>query len=146
VVWIQPLTTAVFAILGILAGATLQYFYGQRGEAWKAHRQLRSAAYLDLIKAVVGTAAQRNVGGLDAVQIFSALADAKARICVYGSSAVIHAISEHLRRFHVLDSAESCVAFTGVLQAMRDDAGFTDHANDADLLRLLFGDDLPRSS
>lgn len=68
------------------------------------------------------------------------LADAKARIAIYGSESVVSSMASFLRGGFVLDSAERMKAFTALCQTMRRDSRpGPGKASDDDVHFLLFG-------
>jgi hypothetical protein len=97
--------------------------------------QQRTQSYIDYFKAMA-TSAQ--TGKTKETQ--GAAADAKVRICIYGSPSVV----KKLNAFEMLGSAvgslESREAIAALIKEMRNDAG-TGHAKieQADLLPILFG-------
>src|SRR5208282_3144224 len=91
------MATAVLPVIGVLVGASLQYLFTRYLETQRHQRELRTQAYLDYLKSVSGLAHLNEPQGSQERDLLASAADAKARICVYGSSQVIQAFASFER-------------------------------------------------
>jgi hypothetical protein len=124
-------------------------FLARRSETIRQLQALRAAAYVDFIRAVAGLAnlqkdtLQEKEHFLKGWELTMLLADAKARIAIYGSESVVSSMANFLRAGSVLDSPERAKEFTAVCQKMRADGRpKTDRVTDQDTHFLLFGFDI----
>jgi hypothetical protein len=94
--WSQASVTAILSLVGVLLGAGLQYYFGRTLEGRKQLALQRSQAYVDYFKAVASVAQHgRSKDNL------AQTADAKVRVCIYGSPTVI----KHLSAFEATGAA-----------------------------------------
>lgn len=108
---------AFFSVLGIVVGASLQYLFTSFLEERKHRRSLQDAAYSDYIRAAA-QAAHMNLT-TDGAELRSRLADAKTRICLYGSPEVVAQLAEFEKEGGVIGNVLQRDAFMSVIQAMR---------------------------
>jgi hypothetical protein len=108
---------AFFSILGIAVGAGLQYLFTSFLEERKHRRSLQTAAYSDYIRAVA-QAAHMNLNS-DEAELRSRLADAKTRICLYGSPEVVTRLAEFENQGGVIGNDVQREAFMSVILTMR---------------------------
>jgi len=115
---------ALFSFLGIIAGALLQYFFTQHLEHQRHLRELKTKAYTDYMLCVCEHA---NFGKTDpAVKSFelgSKTANAKSRICLYGSQAVVEAFATFEKLGATMNTPEQRTAFSNMVALMRKDSG-----------------------
>jgi hypothetical protein len=83
-----PAIVAVLPFLGVLIGAALQYFFGRTLEIEKQLTLRKGEAYADYYRAVALLATKDRSG--DNVSL---AAEAKTRICIYGSVAVVRRLA-----------------------------------------------------
>lgn len=124
-------------------------FLSRRSETKKHLESLRTTAYVDFVRGVAGLAVLHS-GTIDSYDEFLKeqdliilVADAKARIALYGSMAVVSSLANFLRAGLVLDTPQRLRDFTAICQTMRSDTrprpgGVNDH----DVHFLLFGADV----
>ncbi len=125
--------TAVLPLLGVVIGATLQYWTSRAAESSKQLQLLRSQSYVDYLRAVTKAA---HATSPDAGRLARAeAADAKARMSVYGTSKAIAALARFEEIGPVLDSPKAKSVFADLVTAMRDG----DSPSQADLELILFG-------
>ena len=126
---------ALLPLLGVLLGAGLQYLAGQALEERKHLRQLRAESYADYFKSVSALALQGRTK--EAVTL---LADAKSRICLYGSPIVIKKLAE-LERYgaHLSSNNAREAIISMVSEARKDTASSPKHLGTQDLSTVLFG-------
>jgi len=126
--------TAVLPLLGVVIGATMQYWLSRSAESRKQLQLLQSQSYVDYLQAVTKAA---HAGSQDAARLAVAdAADAKARLAVYGTSGVIAALARFEEAGAVLDNPRTKAAFVALVGAMRQKRGAA-QANDLGL--VLFG-------
>lgn len=141
--------TLVVPIISAVVAAIVSFsivFLARRSEAIKQLLSLRTAAYVDFIRSVSGLAVvgkepvQEKEHFAKAWESRLLLADAKARIAIYGSESVVASLADFLRGGVMLDSAERMKSFTAVCQIMRRDSRpALGAASDDDVHFLLFG-------
>lgn len=132
---VQSIIVAASSLCGVLLGVGLQYLFGRALETRKQMALQRSLAYVDYFRAVA-TIAQNG----RSKETLSLAADAKARICIYGSAKVI----ERLWAFETAGantaSDEGRSATVQLVTEMRADVAQDRHAINADSLQsILFG-------
>lgn len=141
--WVPSVIVAIVSVAVV--------YLTRRSETKKHLESLRTTAYVDFIRGVAGLAVlQRHPSEgehdyLRGVELTALVADAKARIALYGSESVVSSLAKFLRAGVVLDSPERATEFTVVCQRMRNDTRprpgkVTEH----DAHFLLFGFDLER--
>jgi hypothetical protein len=133
------LTIAIMSFLGVVIGASLQYLFTRYLETQRHLRELRSNAYLDYFRSVSEQVHSADHQQLEDRDPLGKLADAKARICLYGSREVVHtfAIFENLGA--ALSSAQQRTAFVAMVAAMRADSGVVRRPEDRDIETVLLG-------
>jgi hypothetical protein len=131
---------AIFSFFGIIVGATLQYFFTRHLDRQKHHRELRTMAYSDYLKCV---SEQANLGkqrqSQEGREIASKTADAKCRICLYGSSLAVEAFAEFERLGASMNTVDQCTAFTRMVAIMRTDTANGGEVELTDLEAVLLG-------
>ena len=78
---------------------------------------------MDYLKCISGLAHLNELQGSQERDLLATAADAKGRICVYGSMEVIHAFAVFERLGAVISSAKQQEAFVAMVAAMRKDSG-----------------------
>ncbi len=136
--------TAVVGVVAVLLGATAQYFFNQHSEAARNYRDLRTAAYVDFIRSAGGIAiAQRGENPEREAEFMSLMADAKARIAIYGSKLVVAATADFFRKHGNLSSPAALRSFAAIVVTMRSETpGGEESIPDQDIGQLLFSFDL----
>ena len=119
---ISTLVIAALPILGVVIGASLQYFFSKSTEARKYLTTLRTQAYIDYLRCFaeikhVGRDNSRARG-----EILAKATDAKTRILIYGSSSVLEALANFEKMGAVLDSPEAEKAFLTLCNIMRKES------------------------
>ena len=134
------LLTTLLPVIGVIIGVSLQYFFSKSGERRKQLESSRSQAYVDYLRSVAQIA---KVGGSDSKkrsELLAAAADAKTRICVYGSSSVIRSLAEFEKVGAVLDSPDSIATFLELCNEMRrQNLGKAEAVTIDELNLILFG-------
>ncbi|NWO07013.1 MAG: hypothetical protein HLX50_15340 [Alteromonadaceae bacterium] len=86
------------AFFGIVIGAALQYVFTRHLDSQRHHRELRSTAYIDYFRRVLEhTNLGKNRKTDEGRSFYAKTADAKCRICLYGSRATIEAFAKFER-------------------------------------------------
>jgi hypothetical protein len=122
---VQTGVTFVAASLGAIFGA----FLTRRTEKFKHLQELRSAAYVDFLRAFarVGRAQSDKMQGersaLEELEGRVIVTDARSRIAIYGGKAVVHALSKFISLGTQTLTAEGMQAFTELCMLMRAEAG-----------------------
>ncbi len=124
---------AVLPLLGVVIGATIQYWTSRAAESRKQIQLLRSQCYVDYLRSVTKAAhaSSSDFGRLARAEA----ADAKARMAVYGTSRAIVALARFEEIGPVLDTPRSKGVFTALVTAMRGG----DSPSQTDLELVLFG-------
>ncbi|MGH9837436.1 MAG: hypothetical protein ACREEM_01475 [Blastocatellia bacterium] len=132
--------TSLVGMLGVMLGASLQFYFARRTEAFKQFQANKAQAYIDFVRAVSGRSiAQKHHNKEKEFEFTSLLADAKTRIAVYGSKDVVSTVASFFRDHGSLNKPESMEVFIKVIQTMRihtikENGGVTDK----DIESLLF--------
>jgi len=134
----------IIGIIGVIAGALLQAFFNRKNQ--KAHHlsELQNSAYSDFLNAASKIAvAQRNDQRNLVTNELSNLADAKARICVYGDSNVVNHLASFLREGGTLQTEQEILSFTRLCLEIRKSVGMEDKdLIGSDISQLLFSVDV----
>lgn len=132
--------TAFLSFLGVVIGASLQYYFTRHIENQRHIRDLRSKAYMDYLLSVAEQAQFRYTNNSpERIKLNTKTADAKSRICLYGSSKVIQVFSEFQQLGAIMNTKEQRKAFTDMVQAMRSDSGAEPGVVSDDLQNVLLG-------
>jgi len=132
------MSVAFFSLLGIAVGATLQYLFSRYLEERKHNRLLQTQAYADYLRAVSDTRhLSLNVREED---VLTRLADAKTRICLYGSKHVVELLAKFEQHGSVIGNEMQRCAFIALIAAMRGDS----KVERAELEIILLGPDEER--
>jgi len=118
------MNAAIFTLLGAAVGAVLQYFFTRHLENQKHYRGLRTQAYTDYLKGVCEQAQLAHKAEPNEVrEILARTADAKARICLYGSTQVVEAFAAFERLGATMKTKDDRRTFTTMVAIMRNDSG-----------------------
>jgi len=132
--------TAIFSFLGVMVGASLQYIFTRHIERQRHLRDLRSRAYMDYLNCVCQQAQfMHKEGTKERQELFTRTADAKARICLYGSNEAIQAFSAFEKLGASMGSDEQRRAFTKMVAIMRTDSGSELGVQPEDIQTVLLG-------
>lgn len=116
----STLLPAFIGLLGVVVGVALQFFFTARMERARHLRDLRTTAYADYLRAVAENAHRQVIFDAEEMgRIAARAAEAKSRICVFGTKPVLDA----LRVFEEggPTSAEGMKNFARLMQTMRKD-------------------------
>jgi hypothetical protein len=137
------MTAAIFSFLGIVAGAALQYFFSRHLDSLRAHRDARTKAYTDYLHCVSEHANPNQMKSTDGHELGARTADAKCRICLYGSGQAIAAFAKFERLGATMHNREQQEAFTQMVAIMRCDSTKSTKVATNDLQVVLLGVDRP---
>ncbi|OLE55933.1 MAG: hypothetical protein AUG51_00670 [Acidobacteria bacterium 13_1_20CM_3_53_8] len=126
--------STLLTLLGIAVGAILTYLFTRSHEQEKHYRLLQTGAYADYLRAVA-EAAHLSLQS-DEADLFARAADAKTRICLYGSKEVITLLAAFERKGGIIGNAQQRKAFVRLVQAMRVNST----AQIPDIEVILFGE------
>ncbi len=129
---LQTTVTFAAASLGAIFGA----FLTRRTERFKHLQELRSAAYADFVRGVA-TAAEQSKARNPTGEGIALVADARARIAIYGGGEVVHALSEFIARGAQTCNPQGMKAFAELCASMRAETG-REHLPAEEIARLLF--------
>ena len=130
----QGIWLALLPIMGVILGAALQHYFSRNLESRKQLALKKSEAYVDYFRAVALLA--QHAG--DKATLAMA-ADAKVRICMYGSPLVIKRLGDFERAGARTDSTQSEFILMALLKEMRKDTGASDSMiEQEELHRVLF--------
>jgi hypothetical protein len=135
----QTLLLPLLPLVGVIIGAALQSILQSKREQRTQKRILKVKAYSDYLQACARLAS-KDVEKHSEAKIF--LADAKARIAIYGTQNVIANIAEFDRKGARLDTQESMELFLKITLSMREEDQ-NQKIKREDMARLLFGVDIP---
>ena len=131
-------------IITVMLGAILTFLFARRSARLQERLKLTTEAYLDFWKAVVEIAmAQKNADRDREKEGSCLLANAKGRICMYGTPEVVHELAEFWRHGGRIENPDAIARFVRVFYAMRRCAKNGRSAPAfQDLSQLLFSMDL----
>jgi hypothetical protein len=121
----------------VVAGA-LQYFSSRYLDDRRHRRDLRTQAYTDLLKCL-SESAQPAATSQGRYELRAKAADAKARICLYGSHEVVQAISAFETLGATISDSRQAESFLNMVLAMRRDSGGEYIQTTAEIAPLLLG-------
>jgi len=125
---------AAIPLAAVLIGAALGYVSGRLLEMRKQLTLEKGQAYADFLKALATAATDRKAGAVGMA------ADAKTRICIYGSPRVVRALSGFERAGAKAANEAGQAAVAQLVKAMRADMGVSGaQVDEADLHMVLFG-------
>src|ERR1700694_1908757 len=102
---------SLLSLVGVIIGAGLHYFFAKSGERHKHLEALRSQAYVDYMRCVAQFAKVERGDIKKRAELLAEAADAKTRICMYGSTKVIRALAGFEKGGSVLDTPDSIERF-----------------------------------
>lgn len=131
-------------LLGVGFGAWLQAHLTRKNSQNSKLAELQNKAYADFLNSASAIAVAQRAGNRDRVASeLALLADAKARICVYGHSAVIKALAQFIRAGGTLQTESEILSFTRLCICIRESVGMIDESVSLpDISQLLFSVDV----
>lgn len=132
--------TTLLPMVGVIIGAGLQYFFSRSGERRKHLEALRSQAYVDYMRCVAQLAKVERGDIKKRAELLAEAADAKTRICMYGSTKVIRTLADFEKGGSVLNSPDSLERFLEIChEVRRQNFGEAGSIAPEDLRIILFG-------
>ena|SRR5215218_2252037 len=125
--------SALLTLLGIAVGAILSYLFTRSHEQEKYYRLLQTGAYADYLRCVAESAHLSLESNM--ADVFARAADAKTRVCLYGSQEVIALLAAFEKEGGVISTPQQHSAFVRLVQAMR----LNSRAEISDIELILFG-------
>jgi hypothetical protein len=125
--------TAILPLIGVAVGALLQHWLSRGTESRKQLELLRGQAYVDYLRAVAKAAHASSHD--ERAEVLALAADAKSRIAVYGTAAVVHALASFEHAGPALDNPRSIDCFLALVADMRSSGA----ADMQDLRAVLVG-------
>ena len=133
----HKMTASLASLIGIIFGGVLQFIFTRRLSTISHHRDLRTKAYIDYLKAV---SEQSNVDiqNRDSLKgdLRAKVSDAKCRICLYGSRAAIKSFAEFEKTG--ANISKNPAKFTEMVVIMRKDSA-REKADSKDIELMLLG-------
>jgi hypothetical protein len=132
----------VLSLFGVMVGASLQYLYSRSAENTKHRTTLRTEAYIDYLEAVslLGRASPSTSDKINEARALAA--NAKARICIYGSDAVIRQLAVFDTDGAILNNLTAQDHFLRLCSLMRSECGNSvSRGLETSLRTVLFGPD-----
>jgi hypothetical protein len=123
---------ATLPLVGAIVGAGLQYWFGRSLENRKQMALQRVQAYSDYFKGAAMLSKQTRSG-----ETVTFATDAKIRVCLYGSSAVIKRLHDLEVAGNNLATPTGSAAAVALLAEMRTDAGGEMVSASEDMLRAI---------
>src|SRR5947209_3444579 len=120
---VPVVSVSVSAIVSVLV-----VFLGRRSETVQLQQSLKTTAYVDFIRGIAGLAIlQRHTVQDQELQregwrLKMLVADAKARIAIYGGSVVVRSMAKFLRGGAILNTPERAKSFVEICQSFRNDS------------------------
>jgi hypothetical protein len=131
----QGVLTAMLPLLGVLVGAGLQYVFGRSLDVRRQVEASKAQAYSDYLQTFANIATTGR--SKDAL---AKLADAKTRICVYGSPTVLKLLADFERAGAATEMGQNRELVSRLIMAMRKDVRSVAAANSQEeLASILFG-------
>ena len=131
---------AIFPLLGVALGAGLQYFFSRSSEERKKLISLRTEAYIDYLVSVAKFAQAAKTNPNERYKLLAEAADAKTRICIYGSIKTVHLLATFERQGARLLSQDSIDTFMRLCLQMRSEGlKFKENISKDDFEIVLFG-------
>jgi len=145
---LQYIIVGVLPIVGVVIGATLQYLFSISSEQRKHQQDLKTQAYVDFIRSFMDAYFKGKKE-----EYMSRVADATARIAIYGHKEVVEAVANIKRvsakkriisesEFESKFESEFRQSFIAMVQAMRKDGLPKESVSDEEISWLLFGEGL----
>lgn len=130
---------ALLPMVGVILGASLQYWLGRASERERQSRTLRSQAYADYLRASAMIAtAQKHDSPEDYCNGIALMTDAKLRIAIYGSSFIVEALGRFADN-EDLSQPDGVSSYVSLCQKMRNESLPRECASEKSILRLIYG-------
>lgn len=130
----------LIGLLGVGFGAWLQAHLTRKNAHNSKLAEFQNKAYADFLNSASAIAVAQRTGNRDRVDAeLAILTDAKARICVYGHSAVIKELAKFIRAGGTLQTESEILSFTRLCICIRESIGMSNETVPLpDISQLLF--------
>lgn len=109
-------------LLGVVVGASMQFLFTYSGEKRKLKEALKIQAYVDFVKGLAGANIAAKLSKQKELHDnYALVADARVRIAIYGSSAVILSLAEFFKQGGEVVTEKGKRNLLNACQAMRAD-------------------------
>jgi hypothetical protein len=130
----RDLPVGLLPVLGVVVGAFLQHMLARSKERDSQLAQLRQISYADFLKGVANAAHHRTT------EVSAQIADAKARMAIYASNAVLERLAAFDELGATLTNDTARRAFLLMTEQMRAESSFGFSAlKEGVLATILFG-------
>jgi hypothetical protein len=138
----KELLSPLLAILGVLLGASAQFFFSRLTETRKSYDKLRMDSYVDFIKGCAGVAmAQRFEDRSEEAKASALMLDAKVRIAIYGDPSISRDVGAFFADYGDFSKLEDRRAFVHLICRMRRSVtGTISEADYAAVSQILFSE------
>lgn len=136
-----PIIVAAVGILGILLGASVQFFFNKKTEDSRHLKLLQTQAYVDFMKGLSGMGRAQFFKDKEKEKEFTILlADARARISIYGSERGIKKLAELFRKYDAVSSESEIAAYSELIKIMREESlKKSDFVSNFEIGEVVFG-------
>jgi len=133
------LQAAILSLITGLVGAVFGHLLSVRKSRRDELAGMELCAYSDFLKAISNLVSCRHIGRIDNdPSDLAVLNDAKIRICVCASSAVVEALENFWLQGGTLEREREIIAFTKLCRAMRESLGNNQLSYEVKLSDILF--------
>ncbi|MDC7712121.1 hypothetical protein [Vogesella indigofera] len=134
----------LIGLIGVGFGAWLQAHFTRKNSQNSKLIELQNKAYADFFNSAAAIAVAQRTGDRSRLESeLAILADAKARICVYGHSIVVEALANFMRAGGTLQTESEILSFTHLCICIRESVGMgNESVSSSDISQLLFSVDV----
>lgn len=137
---VSSILAGILPLAGVILGASLQYYFSRTSEERKQLTLLKTQAYVDYLGSVAKFAQAAKINPIERLKLLSEAADAKTRICIYGSKESISLLAAFERQGAQLASKDSINTFMSLCSQMRKEGLNKESVISSDDLEIiLFG-------
>ena len=132
------------ALIGVAAGATLQFVFGRHAERQKQFLSARTQAYVDYVTSSAELARVSPDNSTLVAEVAARNDVAKYKICIYGSQAVIEALAAVVCSPADTNEIARRKLFISLCSRMRDEsAGAKETVDIGVLIAAVYGEQIP---
>ena len=133
------LVVGLIGLVGVLTSALVQFYLGRQSEKNKKVIEIKTQAYLDLVNIVSEIASSARHGNQRNLEQLQKLTQAKSRVILIGSNNLVLKVHNFFVNHKALDSEDSFMAFSSIVQEMRKDLFGNSDIPEKLLTESLFG-------
>ena len=138
------MSASIIGMIGVICGIVLQFLLSKRNEIKKQRNLLKFSAYADLIKGLAGSSIlDKNSGIEKQMESKILIADAKARICIFGDDSIIEKIAYYLRMSN--DCPDSEKTLVDIIVEIRRKHNNSASISVNDISQLILGIDIEKN-